>query len=230
MIIIPKPITPLPAIKPGLVAWGKSTDPNNNGTILSDAASISNWLSKSRNISIAQANATKRPVYDYDSLQGNPTIAFNGVDQSFQISGLDTKMGSTDVTMYFLHKPSNNGTNWLLDTNAGGTRLIVSVASVTATSTFVNYTYSADWQVLSIVLNSTGNLMTVYKNGASAGTAAYAGRAFSATTGIGGDAAATFGRYQGNIAEFMLYRGAHSDTDRVDLQRYLGNYAGVSVP
>jgi hypothetical protein len=229
MIIIPKPLSPVPATKPGLIVWGKASDPSNNGTIFSNGASISNWLSKSNNISMAQADNTKQPTYLYNALQGQPVIACNGTNQSFLVSGLDTQMGSTDITLYFLFNPSASGTHWLLDTNTGGTRLIVSVSSINATSTSVNYTYSSAWQVLSAVLDSTGNLMSVYKNGVLAGTAAYAGRAFPATTGICGDATGTFGRFQGQIAEFMLYRTAHSTADRTDLQRYLGNQAGIAL-
>lgn len=230
MIIQNKSFNIIPYIKPGLIFWLNSFDPKNDGTIFSNGEGISTAKSKSHNINYTQANGSKQPIYSWNSVQGKPAFSFNGTNQSFQVAGLNNLLGSTDITMFFLFKPdTTSGTRWLLDTNAGGSRLILSNSFLTSTATSINYTATTALQLITATLDATNNLMTLYKDGVQVGTAAYAGRPFSATTGIGADSPASFGHFSGLIIDVLFYRGVLNITDLTDVNRYLANQTGLNI-
>lgn len=220
----------LPRGKPGLKFFIDTRNPLGNDTLLPDNSSVSQLYDLTTHISVTQANGSKQPLFLQNQVNHISALNFDGTVQSLQVAGLDTVMGSGDLTLFFVVNVTATGTRWLLDTNSGGNRLILTISGYdasggrTATGTAVT-----GLQILSYRFDATALTGEVHRNGNLLANGAYVGRAFGATTGLFADSGATFARFKGQSFAIPAYTFKLPDADYFDIIRSYGNILGIAT-
>lgn len=217
----------LPLQYPNTVVYADSRLPQGNDTLLANDTSMSVQAGLA-GINLTQGTAAKQPVFKTDIRNGLPVVRFDGIQQSFQVSGLHTRFTNSCTFIFVINPTTISGGRWLLDTD-GGTRLIFLISGYDATGIGASITPITGWQILSFVMDGSAGTGKVYRNGTLLASNAYTARSFGATTGLFADAGGTTGRFQGDCGAVVGLNSALSDADHLALVRGLGNVWGIAT-
>ncbi|GAA3622468.1 LamG-like jellyroll fold domain-containing protein [Flavivirga jejuensis] len=208
----------------------------------SDAAEntdpVLNWLDNTiSNNDATQITGTNKPTYTDGVLNFNPVIDFDG-DDLLQTPAITT---NSDMTVFTVAEGQSGVQKQILNLN-GGDNIIIEYLDATptfrarmydgvntgeiSTSTDVadGTTYIANYDVYS---NTDSEL---FINGSSVGkdaTNAYAPT--SPIANIGGHPSNTAKRWDGGIAEVIVYNGSITNTERDKIESYLAIKYGVTL-
>lgn len=218
----------------GLKLWYKAdtgTFQVSDGTIpaVADGDKVGYWGDQSGNgYNAIQATAGTRPAL---SLSTIPLIDFNG---SVQL-GLSPapSIASGSFTIYMMGKPITGNSHNLFDSQTG--RLVATTNSSTGNIGWYDGAWklnstaaTAAHQILSWVLTDGGN-GEVFQNGVSLGTAAYSKKAIGGNTNLGSVNGGGGTYWGGKLFEFLLYAGAHTPTQRAQIEAYLAARSGLTI-
>lgn len=231
----PKPWTPSQIQKS---VWLDAADAS---TITLSGSNVTSWGDKSGNgINAVQSTLANAPVLSAASLNGLPTIRFNG-NAGTQIR-LDTPafdFGTSQRTLFVVIKNTGPDTGaaslpMLFWPRAGNGTNSLSIASwittaVQGTALMITTTQSkTNYLVASYLFGRTSAIEQLFVNGSSVGTATktVGGSSYSNATsgyafgGIPGDPSAQY-FFDGNIAEVLMFNNALSVPDQQKVEGYL---------
>ena len=209
---------------------GQTTPVTADGQLVAswDDQSASNW-------DASQATEAARPTRQTITVGGVtfPVVRGNATAANLSIPSLSLASGSLTI---YLAVTGLTGTTlrYYFDSQGGLGRLIL--AAQTNTSGKVGW-FDGTWQSIADAIAGfqiltfkfvTGGNGTLYRNGTSLGSAAFAAQTRAAPTRI-------FSNGQGNgswaavdMAEVLIYTGAHSDADRASVEAYLKATYGLN--
>ncbi|OEJ98688.1 hypothetical protein A8C32_05685 [Flavivirga aquatica] len=204
-----------------------------------DTDPVLNWLDKSGNSNDAtQATVPNQPLFDATAINFNPMVHFDGTNHEM----LATTAPNSTMTIFAVAEGTFSTTKNLLDFNAGATGSIVleQTASTTlqsryfngATPTGVITTTIADATPFlanyDFVANSNSELFSGGVTQGTAATNAYTLPA-SVTTGIGTDPNDINRRWDGGIAELIVYNKSITSGERDQIESYLAIKYGMTL-
>lgn len=211
-------------------------DPSANCVIPANAAAVATIQDKA-GASWAQATGANQATFSVSGVGARSGLSFDGSNDNYQTTGVTTSAG--DYTIFILHNPTTaSGTNrWILDTNVGGTRLIIAHLTSTSGQTGFNDGSWHDFgaattgaQIMRLTLNSGGNVSQLYRNGVQVGSnSTYSACAFGNQTGLGSDAGASLGFYQGVLSLVLVFPFLLGASDIAFAERKMGQLAGITV-
>ncbi|WP_158655119.1 LamG-like jellyroll fold domain-containing protein [Flavivirga eckloniae] len=208
------------------------------GDSAEDADSILNWLDNTDNNNDAtQITVGNQPVLDEDAINFNPTIDFDG-DDLLQTPAVAS---NSDMTVFTVAEGVSGVQKQILNLN-GGDNIIVEFED--ATPTFRARMYdgvdTGEIQTTTAVANNvnvianydvySGSNSELFINGTSIGTDAtntYAPT--SPIANIGGHPSNTAKRWDGGIAEVIIYTGSITNAERDKIESYLAIKYGVTL-
>ena len=208
-------------------------------TAASSGDSVHQWneQSGSSTSNAIQSNGVRQPLYTENSLNGYPTIDFNGTD-ILPISTVATLSSSSIFIVYSgTYIASTNG-DQLLNLNGGGNSLVIELSSTTNARarayTGVNTCLNAT------VSNATPTILTLNYNGGSTSQMSILGSSPSTATlpavavssgsgSIGAHFGAVSGWFSGEIAEIIRYSSIVNDAQKIIVENYLAAKYGLSL-
>ncbi len=230
-----------PELISGLVAWYAA-----DAIALNDGDPVGTWEDSSVNNNDAtQATAANKPTYKTNILNGLPVVRFDGTNDYLAANGLGTLISGADkpftvvilfraasgadvyswgnsgntVPFLTMRISSDKPTSWKRDDAGSGTQKIPTDGAST-TYRIVSHRH-------------TGTAVSLYVNGVATSVLATADDLGTTTTNIftlGAFGRTTFsGFMNGDIAEAIIYNRALTDSERRQLERYLGAKWGISV-
>lgn len=213
--------------------WLDAANPAGNNVIPANGAQVATWKNLAGE-NFAQGTSNKQGLYTVNAINTQPGIFFDGSNDGYTTNLISTASGP--YTFFFVHNPAvTTGTRWLLDTNVIGTRLTIFHAASNQTGFGDGSTHNfgapiTGPQIMCLVLNSGGNVSQMFRNGAQLGSnSTYSARAFSGSSGIGGDATAGFGFYSGYIGFVLGFTRVFTTDQRQFVERNLANRFGISI-
>lgn len=217
----------------GLLAWYRA-----ESLTLSDGAAVGSWTDSSGNgHTLSQSTASLKPLFYSKTgiINGKPVVRFDGTDDL--MTPATTYIDQTKkLTAYALVKPSSvhdgviftsaaSSGDFLRYRNNAGT-LQVRTGVLSGGSVFdANAAVAAgNWARLAVVMDATDSAagaFTIYENNSSLG-------ASTASVRTAPDGGLTFGSvpdgtqqwFNGDVAEIMIYEGAHTSTQRMEVDAY----------
>lgn len=217
-----------------------------NGSFPANSAGIACWKDKSGNRNDAkQINSANQPDYTINSMNGKPTLVFNGSSDtlvaansmSLSITGDMTIMAvinPTDFSVYnsIISKTAPNSFPAPYDyytlLTTGIPSFLRGNSSVYAGSNSTTAVTASANNIVAVAMS--GTTVSHYLNGASVG-----GGQLSTTIGdtnqslyVGGRAD-NYTHMKGKMAEILLYSSALSNTDRQKLEEYLSDKWGIAL-
>lgn len=233
----------------GCVLWLKADGScyNTGTTQATDGQTVETWVDESATTAtVTQATSGSRPTFKTNIVNGKPVLRFDGSDDYFPvtISGLSSSSGLTCFfvsikdadppaynqaaapvngftslsTAWNAHIPFSNGLTYL----SMGTDTRKDAITLTKA---VNV-----WRVMS--LRSASASYALYIDGTSDYSTGTNTVGIGDTANIGASAAypgSTDFRFDGDIAEILLYNSALSTGDREAVEDYLGTKYGVTI-
>ena len=204
-----------------------------------DADPVLNWLDNTINTNDAtQGTGLNQPIFTENAINFNPTVDFDGTNHEM----LSTTTPNATMTIFTVAEGTHNTTKHLLNLNGGGSGS-VSIEQ-TAPTTFQGRYY--DGSAPSGVVTTTiadgvpflvnydyvaGSNSELFDVGISQGTAstnAYTLPA-SVTAGIGTHPTNTARRWDGGIAEMIVYNQALTSGERDQVESYLAIKYGITL-
>lgn len=230
----------------GLKLWLDASDPNANGTLPSNNASISSWVDKSGNSNtVSQGSGSLQPIFKTNILNGKPVVRFDGVNDLMAKSSatalanqntifvVGTSNGNSFILGTFFDYSNNSATNTGINLFQEGTPRYVAGfydgtlhqattgATITLPATAVIYLYN-DGANGYIYKNGTLYDSVASGNINNSGTRVY-------TIGALLNGVANY-FLNGDVAEVIFYNSNLSSANKLLINRYLGNKWGISVP
>ncbi|EEF61560.1 LamG-like jellyroll fold domain-containing protein [Pedosphaera parvula] len=225
-----------------LIAWLKAdvgvlTDGGGNVTQWNDQSGLGN------NALVATNGAA--PFLSTGVVNGNPAVHFDGISQVLEISNNPSLYSDRDFTIYLLlsvdslgvvHGPiSKAQTNipasfdFQIAKTSGRLNFVRGNGSgYNSFSPTAGALSAGQYYLLSIVMRGTNALM--YQNGNFFANAAYTAGFGDAGSAVRIGMRQDLGtKFQGNLAEVMLFRGAVSDSEKTAIDNYLGSKYGISI-
>ncbi|TGV04600.1 LamG-like jellyroll fold domain-containing protein [Flavivirga rizhaonensis] len=203
-----------------------------------DADPVLNWLDNTdNNYDATQAVAGNQPVFDEDAINFNPTIDFDG-DDLLQTAAITS---NPDMTVFTVGEGQSGVQKQILNLN-GGDNIIIEFEDATpafrarmfdGANTGEIQTTTAVTNGINVIANYdvySGSNSELFINGASVGTDAtntYAPT--SPIANIGGHPSDTAKRWDGGIAEVIVYTGSITNTERDQVESYLAIKYGITL-
>jgi prepilin-type N-terminal cleavage/methylation domain-containing protein len=193
---------------------------------------------------ITQGNATKRPLYKTNALNGLPALRFDGIDDYLSktsVSSNSFSSTSQNTIFFVLKSNSSSGTQILFDYESSNTnRILVQIQSTLFPRfDFVNDTTgllsgtaaisSSNASVLTLEKKS-GN-QKIYINGTVQGSKlnSLSFSPFTAEMAIGYYVPAQTFFVAADIGEIIIFDRALKDEERESIEAYLGKKWGVNI-
>mgnify|MGYP001582536698 CR=1 FL=1 len=209
-------------------------------TGLNDGDTLTTWNDQSGNSrNVTQGTSTKRPTYKTAILNGLPILRFDGADDFLKTSSevsytatmsvFSVIKTSTGFASYPLTGIGSVNTFFHEFVSATSWKFSGYNTSNASNGLDANTITSGAWTVLSSMLRST--TCEMYANGATNGSTARTGTNNSGnahlTVGAYGDG--SFGWLNGDLAEVIIYFADIGDTDRQNVQNYLGSKYAITI-
>lgn len=210
---------------------------DNAGSGAAFSGSVATWVDKSGNgRNVTNGTAGERPVYGTNTLNGNGTVTFDGIND--RLFNAAASLPGNDVTMFIVFNRTTgvardavfelgNGTSRnAIFINDAGNNLISYYANSTFTGLPGAYT-PGTYTMVSVTHDLT--VLNAWKN---AGSSVTNGTALNRnpTTGIFvGDDSSSGDQLQGNIAEIIVYDYVLNADQRHYVENYLGAKWGLTI-
>jgi hypothetical protein len=207
-----------------------------------DGDSVLNWLDNTINTNDAtQATGTNRPTYNEDIINFNPSINFDGTNHE-----MSTSIPASGEVTIFAITDGNSSTKSLLhlDNGANGSLDIEQTAAATVRGSYTNSTPTTAGIAtndLTTISSGTPYLVNyrhqstgtnrLFINGITQTLPASSGNTLSGTftAGIGADPASSSTRWDGEIAELIIYNYRVPQAERWQIESYLGIKYGITI-
>ncbi|CAG0961104.1 hypothetical protein ARNL5_00912 [Anaerolineae bacterium] len=227
---------PTPWTTPGCVSGLRAWYRADAGTELASGPAISSWTDLASGLVLSQATSTKRPkiVAASSYFNGQITHSFTTGSQQYVQSATGATLVSQPNTIYAVCRAAN----------VASTRVVCASNNASAAQQLY-YSTTPDWKFSAGTVLSTGNTTTgvplgicAVANGTSGALyihnfATPAGASNVGTNALGGfSIGANYtpaGYFDGEIAEILVYEGAHSAATRALLASYFNRRYGLSI-
>lgn len=244
MTVFPQTLTPITV--PGCVAWLDAAD---TSTITSSGGAVSSVRNKANaNIPFVQGTGVNQPITGTRTINGLNTLDFDGANYWLTANGLISYFTGSDMPFTIFSvclcdtpTAATQSSIWAIGNSASGAQFqsqvyqsslnVCNRRDDTSTIATSGATYIAGNNINCVVF--TGTTISSYTNA----TTNYTGTSLDVGTltldrfAIGATIRNTNAHFfDGAIGEVIIYKGALSSTDRIAIQRYLGNKWGVVSP
>ena len=244
--------SPVPSIQ-GLVSWYETTiDKSFDEIEASDNSTVSNWYdtnpTSSSKINLIQTDASRRPTYVANGINGLPSLRFNGANNYLQTNGFIPEHNSNTFSLFIVHQTFDNINLKALFCNRFGPSPFNVLRGYVIYA--VNASYSApggtgnswDGPAGHTTINNTRDIITfvrdnvnstLYRNGANGivRPMIYAPNVIRPTS-VGSLTACELGDYYfyfGLMSEIILYNRNLTNDERQDVEKYLGKKWGIKL-
>ncbi len=207
-----------------------------------DGDSVLNWLDNTIQINDAsQSTGANQPTYNEAVINFNPAITFDGTNHEMTASGVAT---GADVTIFAVAEGTYSSTKSLLNLDNGANGSIdieqtaattmqgsyTDSASSTTGTTSATFTAGAPFLV-NYRQQTTGGANRIFINGVqTVGTTPNANTlSGDFTAGIGANPSTSSTRWNGDIAEMIVYNYKVPVTERYRIESYLGIKYGITI-
>ena len=245
--------SPIPSIA-GLVSWYEPTlDKSFDEAEASDNSTVSKWYdinpTSSSKIDLIQTDATRRPTYTSNAVNGLPSLKFNGVNTYLQTNGFSPEQNSSSFTFFAVTQNAigSLSTHKAIFCNRYGYGSFM--------SGWVIYSYNNQYFLFwgaggpmwidilaQSIVNAKTDILTItydrvnvaiYKNGANPVTQALGFvtnniRPASVGSNSGCDGADNF-FFNGYISEIILYNRNLKTDERQDVEKYLAKKWAIKI-
>ena len=202
--------------------------------VIKDASNlVSEWDDQSgNNFNVIQATGSKQPLFADNTLNGKPSVKFDGIDDYLQTPGQVNLLNGGDISLFVVVKPGamqNTYADIIDYTHATNVNMVMQ-----QDYTWTNQFYFQGNNRQQLDPNNFMIFSSVFKNGVSAfsylnGSNQKGGALSAATTyiepnyvTIGNKSNQAFPRqFNGDIVEIIVYNTALSDSDRSAVESYL---------
>lgn len=220
---------------PGCLVYFDARDPANNGIQPSNGTALSTWTDKSGNgNNFTQTTVSEYPTFTTNVFNSLPAISFNSANND----GFHTTTGSIlfqpngSWTVYFVFNLNNLNEMFFLDSQGTASRFLIYMLSGNMhyqdpSGDHVIGAAVSGKQIISCVLNASGNTGTIYRNSTSLGSSTFTANSFGTSISLGIDYGQGFAAMNGSIGVFLIYNWAHDNTTRLNIERALGNVFGI---
>lgn len=208
-------------------------DAANSATLTNILGNISQWNDQSgNNRHVLQVNASERPLYAANGLNGLPSLTFDGVDDYLTVGVINTQ--STNTSTFIVSQPSSTSVRGNTFKNGDANGYGIGYGSSTSDNFGNNFIYireAIQWHPASSYGGTLPNIVSSilgssdivnYLNGTNIQTISGIPIAPSGGTHIGGQR-----RFSGNISEVIFCSSALSTTDRQKIEGYLAYKWGL---
>ncbi|WP_299555827.1 LamG-like jellyroll fold domain-containing protein [Seonamhaeicola sp.] len=200
---------------------------------------VLNWLDQSVNSNNAtQATGANQPVFTEAAINFNPTVDFDGTNHEMTA----TTAPNTTMTVFTVAEGTFSSTKSLLNLDNGangsvdleqtaGTTIQGSYHDGSATSGSVSGTITSGTPFLVNYDHVTGGNSELFLQGVSQGTASANADNLSGslTAGIGADPSTSSTRWNGGIAEMVVYNQALTSGERDKVESYFAIKYGITL-
>ncbi|MBT8273343.1 MAG: hypothetical protein KJO77_06030, partial [Bacteroidia bacterium] len=209
------------------------------GDLAEDTDAVLNWLDRSGgNNDATQAIATKQPIYSEATINFNPTLNFDGINHEM----IANSNANGAITVFAVANGTFSGTKNLLNLYNGGSGSVVieQTAATTLRGCYYDDT-TVSGIVSTTIANGTSFLMNydhlaggtseLFEDGISQGTASANADNLtgSLTVGVGTHPTNAAERWDGGIAELIVYNQILTTTERVQIESYLALKYGFTL-
>ena len=207
-----------------------------------DGDSVLNWLDNTINTNDAeQATGSNQPTFNEAVFNFNPSIDFDGTNHEMTASGVAT---GAEVTIFAVAEGTFSTTKTLLNL-ANGDFASIDIEQTAATTIQGSYTDSASStsgtasatissgipSLVNYRQQTTGGKNRIFINGVQTlgGTPNTNTLSGNFTAGIGADPSTSSTRWNGEIAEMIVYNYKVPVTERYRIESYLGIKYGITI-
>lgn len=210
-----------------------------NNDLAEDTDAVLNWLDRSGgNNDAIQTTGANKPIFSEATLNFNPTLDFDGTNHEM----LASMSANSAITVFAVADGTFGVTKHLLNLNNGGSGSVVieQTASVllqgryfdgTTASGIVTTTIADGAAFLMNYDHIAGGTSELFEDGISQGTAAANADNLSGTltVGIGTHPTNSARRWDGGIAELVVYNQTLTATERDKIESYLALKYGFTL-
>lgn len=196
--------------------------------VLNDGDAVASWSdSGSGGHTATQGTAGLRPTYKTGIINSKPVVRFDGGNDRLTTDSITHGIGTGDLTIYAVAQSSNVATAYktILSTGAGG------APGLYFHNSKINFYWTADHIFAGGVSSNTayllcivrsGTTITLYRNGsADANTFTIGTSMANGAFYLGNEDSGTAATLNGDIAEALLYSGAHNAGQRSQMETYI---------
>ena len=236
------PIQGPAAILTNINLWLKADDgiEEANGDTAENNDTVLNWLDSSGNGHDAlQSTSSNRPIYTENGMNFNPTIDFDGINHDMAA----TVPSNGTMTIFAVGEGSYPGTTRnILNLNGGGLGSIILEQTGTTIAQGRYFDGSSPTGVVSTTIANAspfllnydyvaGTNSELFNAGDSQGTATTNANTLPAsiTAGIGSHPTNPSRRWDGGIAEILVYNGSITSDERNKIESYLAIKYGITL-
>jgi hypothetical protein len=197
---------------------------------VSDGGPVASWNDLSGNARNAtQGTGSKQPLLIYNQINGKKIVRFDAVDDALVLPALVTTSASVFVVTKATPGSSAAYSPFIITESL---RICVKLGSGTDWGTFVGADLSAGETLVFatpalVEMTSTPGATFLYRDGVQKATTS--GASTGAATGSIGDETGVSRFLSGDIAEIVVYNSVLSASDRLLVEKYLGQSYGITI-
>lgn len=207
-----------------------------------DGDTVLNWLDNTVNTNNASQNTgANQPTYNEAAINFNPAIDFDGTNHEMTASGIAT---GADVTIFAVAEGTYGTTKTLLnlDNGANGSIDVEQTAATTVQGSYTDSGSSISGIASATITSGTPSLINyrqqttgaqnrIFINGVQTlgGTPNANTLSGNFTAGIGADPSTSSTRWDGEIAEMIVYNYKVPQAERWRIESYLGIKYGITI-
>ena len=207
-----------------------------------DGDSVLNWLDNTiSNNDASQSTGANQPTYNEAVINFNPAITFDGTNHEMTASGIAT---GADVTIFAVAEGTYSTTKSLLnlDNGANGSIDVEQTAATTIQGSYTDSNPTTTGTASATITSGTPTLINyrqqttgganrIFVNGVQTvgGTPNANTLSGDFTAGIGADPSTSSTRWNGEIAEMIVYNYKVPVTERYRIESYLGIKYGITI-
>jgi hypothetical protein len=198
----------------GLLAWFRA-----DSLTLNDGDGVSSWTDSSGNGNTAtRATVAEQPTYASDSIPGGgPVVRFRTASKGLDITNLSVTRGSYTFYLLYRNTPDSPAFGLLLSAASGGGGLVVQPDRSPSSTLMwdlsgvsgIEAPAVCGWQCVTVVADSAGGSMLLYRNGVLLTSGAYSAGVETDGTWLLGAGTGTSTGLVFDLAEVQLYDTAH---------------------